>query len=180
MVSCGQLQKVNDKNNIKLQKAYFNRYKNVWHHSDYAESTENKGYIIYGRSDATLNSGGVRIGTAEIYRVVENIDEINECVAVEHQLSNDTEVILFVKMQDTFTFNDYVEKNIKKEIKLNLSPKHVPSKIFAIKDIPKTKSNKIVELTIKKIINGESVKNLNVLSNPDCLKEYQDIYKTLN
>ena len=101
-------------------------------------------------------------------------------MAVEHQLSNDTEVILFVKMQDKFTFNDYVEKNIKKEIKLNLSPKHVPSKIFAIKDIPKTKSNKIVELTIKKIINGETVRNLNVLSNPDCLKEYQDIYKTLN
>ena len=147
---------------------------------DYCKKTLNNGYIIYGRSDATLNSGGVRIGTSEIYRVVENIDGINECVAVEHQLSNDTEVILFVKMQAKFTFNDYVEKNIKKEIKLNLSPKHVPSKIFAIKDIPKNKSNKIVELTIKKIINGENVRNLNVLSNPDCLKEYQDIYKTLN
>ena len=170
----------NDPDNKKYSKAYFEKYPNVWHHGDYCKKTSNNGYIIYGRSDATLNSRGVRIGTAELYRVVENIDEINECVAVEHQLSNDTEIILFVKMLDKITFNSYVEKKIKKEIKFNLSPKHVPSKIFAIKDIPKTKSNKIVELTIKKIINGESVKNLNVLSNPDCLKEYQDIYKTLN
>jgi len=170
----------NDPNNKKYLKAYFEKYQNVWHHGDYCKKTKNNGYIIYGRSDSTLNSGGVRIGTAEIYRVVENIKEINECVAVEHQLSNDTEVFLFVKMQDKFTFNSNVKKNINKQIKFNLSPKHVPSKIFPIKDIPKTKSNKIVELTIKKIINGETVKNLNILSNPDCLKEYRDIYKKLN
>ena len=102
----------NDKNNIKLQKAYFNKYNNIWHQSDYAESTENNGYIIYGRSDATLNSGGVRIGTAELYRVVENINNVMECVAVEQKYNNDTIILLFIKLKDKIQLDENFIKNI--------------------------------------------------------------------
>ena len=104
----------NDNNNIKLQKAYFNKYKNVWHHSDYAESTENNGYIIYGRSDATLNSGGVRIGTAELYRVVENINNVMECVAVEQKFNNDTIILLFVKLMENIQLDEAFHQNHKR------------------------------------------------------------------
>ena len=169
----------NDENNTKYLDAYFNKFENIWHHGDYCEKTENNGYIIYGRSDATLNSGGVRFGTSELYRVVENIDNINECVAVEHNIYSDTEVILFIKTNESNKLDDELIKKIKLEIRNNLSPKHVPSKIFAVSDIPKTKSGKIVELSIKNIINGIKIKNISALQNPDCLKEYQDIYKKL-
>ncbi len=169
----------NDKNNIKYLDAYFKKYNNIWHHGDYCEKTKNNGYIIYGRSDATLNAGGVRFGTAELYRIVENIDNVIECVAVERKLYSDTEVILFLKMNLKIKLNDELIKYIKSEIKYNLSPKHVPSKIFQVLDIPKTKSGKIVELSIKNIINGKDVKNKNVLTNPDCLKEYEHIYLNL-
>jgi len=169
----------NDPKNKKYYETYFNKYKNIWHHGDYCKTTINNGYVIYGRSDTTLNSGGIRIGTAEIYRVVENLNEIIETVAVEHKLINDTEVILFIKMKKKLILNKRIIKKIKNEIRDNLSPKHVPKKIFSIKEIPKTKSGKIVELTIKKIINGEKVKNLESLSNPNCLKEYEHIYNIL-
>ncbi len=169
----------NDKNNSKYLNAYFNKYNNIWHHGDFCEKTKNNGYIIYGRSDATLNAGGVRFGTAELYRVVENIENIIECVAVEHKLYNDTEVILFLKIQKEIKLNEDLKKLIKLEIRSNLSPKHVPSKIFEVKEIPKTKSGKIVELSIKNIINGYDVNNKNVLANPDCLEEYENIYKEL-
>ena len=166
----------NDKNNNKFKQTYFNKYANIWHHGDFSEKTSNKGYIIYGRSDSTLNSKGVRIGTAEIYRIVENIQQINESIAAEHKVKNDTEVILFVKMKNNFKYNIKIENIIKKEIKYNLSPKHVPSKIYAVTDIPKTQSGKIVEITVKKIINGEQLKNIETLSNPECLKEFKNIY----
>ena len=170
----------NDINNTKYFKAYFNKFKNVWHHGDYCKKTNNKGYIIYGRSDATLNSGGIRIGTAEIYRVVENLNEIIETVAVEHKLRNDTEVILFVKLEKNLKLNSNIINKIKNEIKFNLSPKYVPNRVFEVKSIPKTKNGKIVELTVKKIINGEKILNLESISNPDCLKEYEHIYNSLN
>ena len=170
----------NDIDNKKYLDAYFQKYKNVWHHGDYCEKTENNGYIIYGRSDATLNAGGVRFGTAELYRVVENIDNIIECVAVERNLYTDTEVILFIKMRSEYKLNEDLKNLIKLEIKSNLSPKHVPSKIIEVEEIPKTKSGKIVELSIKNIINGLEVKNENALANPDCLKEFEYIYKELN
>ena len=126
-----------------------------------------------------MNAGGVRFGTAELYRVVENIENIIECVAVEHILYHDTEVILFLKIQPKVTLNEDLKKIIKFEIRSNLSPKHVPSKMFQVKDIPKTKSGKIVELSIKNIINGYNVTNRNALANPDCLKEYENIYQEL-
>ena len=170
----------NDKNNKKYLETYFDKYKDIWHHGDYCEKTQNEGYIIYGRSDATLNAGGVRFGTAELYRVVENLNDIMECVAVEHNIQTDTEVILFIKMKNKMQFDETLNQTIRFEIKSNLSPKHVPSKIFQVNDIPKTKSGKVVELTIKSIINGNDVKNKNALANPDCLKEYENIYQELN
>jgi len=163
----------NDNNNIKLQKAYFNKYKNIWHHSDYAESTENNGYIIYGRSDATLNSGGIRIGTSEIYRVVENIKNVIESVAVEQKYNKDTRILLFVKLKENTQLDENFIKYIKKKIKSNLSPKHIPAKIINVLDIPKTKSGKIVELTIKKIVNNEKIINLDSIDNPECLEEFR-------
>ena len=164
----------NDKNNIKYKKSYFSKYKNIWHHGDYAEFTKNEGIIIHGRSDTTLNSGGVRIGTAEIYRVVENIKEIEECLVTEKILKDDTAIVMFIKIRNNIKLNKKIIKNIQKNIKNLLSPKHIPKIILQVKDIPKTKSGKIVELAIKKIINGEKVENISSLSNPECLKEYKN------
>ena len=169
-----------DKKNSNFINTYFNKYKNIWYHGDYAKITRNSGFIIYGRSDATLNSGGIRIGTSEIYRVVENISEINECVAVEHINKNDTDVILFTKLKKDNNLSKKLEEKIKDQIKSLLSPKHVPKKIFYVSDIPKTKSGKIVELTIKKIINNEIIENYNSVTNYECLSEYKIIAKKLN
>jgi len=168
-----------DHKNKKYFDAYFKKYENIWHHGDYASNTKTNGFIIYGRSDATLNSGGMRIGTAEIYRIVENINGIEECLAVEKILKNDTKVILFVKVSKNKVFNQNLNNEIKKQIKVNLSPKFLPARIINIKDIPKTKSGKIVELIVKKIINGQKIENLSSLSNPECLKEFESLKKTI-
>ncbi len=166
----------NDKDFQKYKESYFTKFPNIWCHGDYCIKTVNNGYIILGRSDATLNSGGIRIGTAEIYRVIENLEEISEALAVEYKRNNDTDIILFVVTQNHIEFNDFLRSKLIKKIKKDLSPKHVPSKIFSVIDIPKTRSGKIVELMVKKLINGEEIGNLEVLINPDCLKEYQNIY----
>ena len=168
-----------DINNKKYLYAYFKKYENIWHHGDYASNTKNNGFIIHGRSDATLNSGGMRIGTAEIYRIVENINGIEECMAVEKILKNDTKVILFIKVSKNKIFDQSLNNEIKKQIKVNLSPKFLPAKIINVKDIPKTKSGKIVELMVKKIINGQKIENLSSLSNPECLKEFESLKKTI-
>ena len=170
----------NDINKEKYKQAYFLKYQNIWHHGDFIKKTKNNGYIILGRSDTTLNAGGIRIGTAEIYRIVENIKNIGECVAVEYKLKTDTQVILFITLLNELILNENIISNIKLEIKQKLSPKHVPAKIYQVSDIPKTKSGKITELIIKNIINGEKNNNLSTLSNPDCLKDYEKIYVGLN
>ena len=170
----------NDKDFSKYKETYFEKFNNIWCHGDFCKRTTNNGFIIYGRSDATLNSGGVRIGTAEIYRVIENINNISEGIAVEHKIKNDTEVILFIVMNTNHKFNDMIKNKIKDDIKKYLSPKHIPSKIFPVSEIPRTRSGKIVEILIKKLINGEKISNLESLANPDCLNEYQAIYKLLN
>jgi len=170
----------NDRNNKKFYQAYFSKYPNIWHHGDYAKITKNNGFIIYGRSDATLNAGGIRIGTAELYRIVENIYGIIECVAVEQNLNNDTRVILFVKINKLVHFNNNLINELKNKIKNSLSPKHVPDKIIQVLDIPKTKNGKIVELTIKKIVNKEKISNINSLSNPECLDEFKKKVELLN
>ena len=169
----------NDKNNIKFKNTYFKTYKNIWKHGDYAKITKNNGFIIYGRSDSTLNSGGVRIGTSEIYRVVDNIKEIIESIIAEQIIKSDTRVILFLKLKKNIKLNDLLKIKIKNLIKKSLSPKHVPSLIYQVNDIPKTKSGKIVELTVKKIINKEKINNVSSLQNPKSLEDFKKISSSL-
>jgi acetoacetyl-CoA synthetase len=167
----------NDKNDEKFKKAYFNRYKNIWHHGDFAKVTNKKGFIIFGRSDTTLNPGGVRIGTAEIYSEIEGFNEIKEALVVGQSWDNDVRIILFVILDHKFALTDYLLKKIKLQIKKNASPRHVPHKIIEVNDIPRTKSGKIVELAVKNIIEGNKIKNREALANPESLKEYINIKK---
>ena len=169
----------NDKKNLKYKKAYFSKFKKVWHHGDYAERKNNGGYIIYGRSDATLNPGGVRLGTSEIYSVVEKFKEIKESIVIGQSYENDIRIILFVVM-DKFTKLDLKLINkIRNQIRIDTSPRHVPSKIIRVSDVPRTKNGKLVELAVKNVIEGSKIKNKEALANPDILKEYTKI-KELN
>ena len=165
----------NDKKDEKFKKSYFNKYKNIWHHGDYAEVKKNGGFVIYGRSDATLNPGGVRLGTSEIYSVIEKFKEIKESIVVGQKWDNDIRIILFVVLNKKFNFNENLKTKIKKRIKLEASPRHVPSKIIKVNDIPRTKNGKIVELAVKNIIEGNKIKNKEALANPDILEEYKNI-----
>ena len=166
----------NDKSEEKILNAYFKKYKNIWHHGDYIQKTKNGGYIIYGRSDATLKPGGVRIGTSEIYRQVEEFDEILEALAVGQNFNNDIRIILFVKLRENFKLNEALSIKIKDRIKNNCSPRHVPALIIECPDIPRTKSGKIVEITVRRIINGDNIDNLEAIANPQSL----EFYKKLN
>ena len=165
----------NDKNNEKYKKAYFKKFKNVWHHGDYAERKKNGGYIIYGRSDATLNPGGVRLGTAEIYSVVEKFKNVKESLAIGQSWDNDIRIVLFLVLNKPNSINDNFIQKLKKTIRLEASPRHVPSKIIEVSDIPRTKNGKIVELAVKNIIEGNKIKNIQALANPEILKEYKNI-----
>ena len=168
----------NDVNDRKFKKAYFSKYKNIWHHGDFIQKTNNGGFVILGRSDATLNPGGVRIGTAEIYRQVERIKFIRESLVVGQNYNDDVRIILFVVLNIKNRLEEKDIEFIKEEIKKNCSPKHVPSKIVQIPEIPKTKSGKIVELAVKKAIHGEKIENLQALSNPDSINFFKKLYKT--
>jgi len=165
----------NDKNNIKYKNAYFNKFKNVWHHGDYAERKKNGGYIIYGRSDATLNPGGVRLGTAEIYSVVEKFKNIKESIVVSQSWDNDVRIILFLILNKPYSLNNLFIEKLKKTIRKEASPRHVPSKIIEVSDIPRTKNGKIVELAVKNIIEGNNIKNIEALANPSALKQYKNL-----
>ena len=165
----------NDKNNIKFKEAYFNKYKNTWHHGDYAEVKKSGSFIIYGRSDTTLNPGGIRIGTSEIYSEVERFKEIKESLVIGQSWKNDVRIILFVTMNQNYKFNDELIKSIKLKIKTNVSPRHVPNKILNVKDIPRTKNGKIVELAVKNIIEGNELKNIEAISNPEVLNEFKNL-----
>ena len=167
----------NDFKDRKFKKAYFSKFKNIWHHGDFVQRTINGGYIIHGRSDATLNPGGVRIGTAEIYRQVENINFIKESLVVGQNRDNDVRIILFVVLNSKIKLVKNDIEFIKNKIKKNCSPKHVPNKIIQIPEIPKTRSGKIVELTVKKIIHGEKVENLQAIANPKSLDFFKKLYK---
>ena len=164
-----------DDDGQKYHKAYFTRFKNIWHHGDFIERTTNNGFIMRGRSDATLNPGGVRIGTAEIYQQVENIDFITEGLVVGQDYNDDVRIILFVTTKNDEELNDEKIKSIKSRIRKNCSPKHVPSMIIKVPEIPRTKSGKIIELAVKKIINGEKINNLESIANPDSLKYFQEL-----
>ena len=151
----------------------------MWHHGDFAKITNNGGFIIYGRSDTTLNPGGVRIGTAEIYSVVEKFEEIKESIVIGQSWNNDVRIILFIVLNKDYNLSNEVKDKIKKAIKEDASPRHVPSKIISISEVPKTKNGKLVELAVKQSIEGGTIKNLEALANPDSLKQFIRI-KELN
>ncbi|WP_027364156.1 acetoacetate--CoA ligase [Desulfotruncus alcoholivorax] len=165
----------NDEGDKKYKKAYFSVFENVWHHGDYIEITDTGGVIIYGRSDATLNPGGVRIGTAEIYRQVESLEEIKDSLVVGQNWDNDVRVVLFIKLSDGVEFNNDLVAKIKRVIRENATPRHVPAKIIPIDDIPYTISGKKVELAVRNIIHNEPVENRDALANPEALELYKNI-----
>lgn len=164
-----------DANDEKYYAAYYARFPNIWVHGDYAEQTASGGYIIHGRSDAVLNPGGVRIGTAEIYRQVEHFAEIVDAVCVGQTWDNDVRVILFVVLKAEHTLNDTLTDAIKLRIRQNASPKHTPAKVIAVTDIPRTMSGKISELAVRDVIHGREVKNTSALANPEALKLFNNL-----
>jgi len=161
-----------DPKHKKYREAYFSRFPKIWAHGDYAQTTEHDGIIIYGRSDATLNPGGVRIGTAEIYRQVEKLPEVMESIAVGQEWRGDTRIILFVKLREKLTLNEDLKTKIKSIIKENTSQRHVPAKIIQVPDIPRTISGKIVELAVANVIHNRPVKNKDALANPEALDAF--------
>ncbi|HEV2331963.1 MAG TPA: acetoacetate--CoA ligase [Gammaproteobacteria bacterium] len=165
----------NDAEGKKYHEAYFERFENVWRHGDWAELTPRDGLIIYGRSDATLNPGGVRIGTAEIYRQVEKLPEIVESLAVGQDWQGDVRVVLFVRLREGVKLDDALRDRIKKAIRENTTPRHVPAKIVAVADIPRTISGKITELAVRNVIHGRPVKNTDALANPQALEHYRNL-----
>jgi acetoacetyl-CoA synthetase len=166
---------LNDKDHQKYKDAYFRVYPGVWRHGDYAEITENEGMVIYGRSDATLNPGGIRIGTAEIYRIVESIKEVADSVVIDQQWKGDVRVVLFVKLKQGMELTERLVNKIKIRIRKSATPRHVPAKIIAVPDIPYTINMKKVELAVKNIIHGKPVKNLASIINPKALNFYKNI-----
>ncbi len=164
-----------DDDGQKYHKAYFARFKNIWHHGDFIERTNKNGFIMRGRSDATLNPGGVRIGTSEIYQQVEDIDFITEGLVVGQDFDDDIRIVLFVTTKNDQEIDDEKIKLIKSRIRKNCSPKHVPTIIIKVPEIPRTKSGKIVELAVKQVINGEKINNKEAIANPESLKFFENL-----
>jgi acetoacetyl-CoA synthetase len=159
----------------KYHNAYFAEYKNIWHHGDYVELKPEGGMVIYGRSDATLNPGGVRIGTAEIYRHVEQLDEVVESIVIGQDWDNDVRVILFVVLKEGLIVNDEIRNKICQTVRKECTPRHVPAKVIQVSDIPRTKSGKIVELAVREVVHGRVVKNIHALANPEALGLFKNI-----
>jgi acetoacetyl-CoA synthetase len=164
----------NDSGGRKYRAAYFERFPNVWHHGDYAELTARDGIVIYGRSDAVLNPGGVRIGTAEIYRIVEQFAEVAESIVVGQEWGDDTRVVLFVRLQPGAELDAALDRRLREAIKSRASPRHVPAKILAVADIPRTMNGKIVELAVREAVHGRPVGNRDALANPEALDYFID------
>jgi acetoacetyl-CoA synthetase len=164
----------NDPGGQKYHAAYFETYPGVWRHGDWVELTEHDGVIIYGRSDAVLNPGGVRIGTAEIYRQVEQLDEIVESLVIGQQWENDERVVLFVRLRDGQQLSPEIEARIRRRIRENATPRHVPAKIVQVPEIPRTKSGKIVELAVRDVVHGRNVRNQEALANPEALEHFRN------
>ncbi|MGZ6253379.1 MAG: acetoacetate--CoA ligase [Candidatus Binataceae bacterium] len=165
----------NDPDGAKYHSAYFERFPGVWCHGDWAELTAHDGMIIYGRSDATLNPGGVRIGTAEIYRQAEQLDEVAECMAVSQEWDNDVRIVLFVKLRDGLTLDDALRDKIRETIRRNLTPRHVPAKVIQVPDIPRTRNGKLMELAVRNLIHGLAVENREAAANPEALDFFANI-----
>ena len=164
----------NDENNEKFLDAYFATFPGVWAHGDYAEETEHGGLVIHGRSDAVLNPGGVRIGTAEIYRQVEKIEQVLESIAIGQDWQGDVRVVLFVRLREGVELDETLQERIRQTIRSNTTPRHVPAKILAVTDIPRTISGKIVELAVRNVVHGQPVKNTDALANPQALELFRD------
>ena len=165
----------NDKDGKKYHQAYFSRYENIWHHGDYVELKSEGGMVIYGRSDATLNPGGVRIGTAEIYRHVEQLDEVIESIVIGQDWDNDVRVVLFVVLKEGRSLDEDLINKICQTVRKECTPRHMPAKIIQVADIPRTKSGKIVELAVREVVHGRAVKNIQALANPEALALYEGI-----
>jgi acetoacetyl-CoA synthetase len=165
----------NDPDGVKYRAAYFERFPGVWHHGDYAAITEHDGLVIYGRSDAVLNPGGVRIGTAEIYTAVESLDEIIEALAIGQDWKGDVRVVLFVRVKPAFTLDEALKKRIRDTIRAHTTPRHVPAKIVAVPDIPRTQSGKLTELAVRNVVHGLPVKNMDALANPGALEHFKNL-----
>ena len=165
----------NDPDGARYRAAYFETYPNIWHHGDFVELTEHDGIVVYGRSDATLNPGGVRIGTAEIYRQVEKLEEVEVSIVIGQDWEDDVRVVLFVKLRPGKTLDDALTARIKTQIRNGCTPRHVPAKVVQVADIPRTKSGKIVELAVRDVVHGRQVKNKEALANPEALKLYQGL-----
>ena len=164
----------NDPDGARYRAAYFERFPGVWCHGDYVELTEHDGLVIYGRSDAVLNPGGVRIGTAEIYRQVERLDEVVESLAIGQEWEHDVRVVLFVRLREGLVLDDALRDRIRSQIRENTTPRHVPARIVQVADIPRTKSGKIVELAVRNVVHGRPVKNVEALANPEALDLYRN------
>ncbi|MDP7486722.1 MAG: acetoacetate--CoA ligase [Alphaproteobacteria bacterium] len=163
-----------DVDGARYRAAYFARYPGVWHHGDYVELTQHDGVIVYGRSDATLNPGGVRIGTSEIYRQVEQIEAVAESIVISQDWDGDVRVVLFVKLRDGLTLDDDMAAEIRARIREGCTPRHVPAKVLQVADIPRTKSGKLVELAVREVVHGRTIKNIEALDNPQALDLYRD------
>ena len=164
-----------DESGERYHDAYFDKFPNIWCHGDFLELTDNGGYVIYGRSDATLNPGGVRIGTAEIYRQVEQLDEVVEGLVIGQDWDNDTRVVLFTVLRDGVVLDDALRDRIRKRIRQNCTPRHMPAKIIQVTDIPRTRSGKITELAVRDVVHGREVKNQEALANPEALDLYSGL-----
>jgi len=166
---------LNDPDGERFHDAYFDVYPNIWCHGDYVEITEHDGLVIYGRSDATLNPGGVRIGTAEIYRQVEKLGEVMESIVIGQEWDNDVRVVLFVVLSGDLTLDDDLTQRIKAQVRTNCTPRHIPAVVVQVADIPRTKSGKITELAVRDVVHGRPVKNKEALANPDALALYEGL-----
>ena len=170
----------NDPNSDRYQAAYFEKFPGIWCHGDYVAETKHGGFIIYGRSDATLNPGGVRIGTAEIYRQAEQIDEVLESLAVGQLWEDDVRIVLFVRLRDGLMLDAVLSQRICDRIRKNTTPRHIPARVILVSDIPRTKSGKIVELAVQQIIEGMPQSNREALANPEALDLFKDLPELQN
>ena len=170
----------NDPDGKKYQEAYFDYYPNVWRHGDWTKLTKRGTLVIFGRSDATLNPGGVRIGTAEIYKVVESFEEILESIVIGQEWEDDIRIVLFVKLKEKASLDEKLKTEIKNKLRQLVSPRHVPAKIISVADIPRTRSGKITELAVRDIIHGKKIKNIEALSNPEALDLFKDLAELNN
>jgi acetoacetyl-CoA synthetase len=164
----------NDPDGSRYRRAYFEHYPGVWRHGDWVEETEHGGFVIYGRSDATLNPGGVRIGTAEIYRQVERLEDVLESLVVGQRWQGDERIVLFVRLRPGGTLDPSLEARIRDAIRKHTTPRHVPARIVQVTDIPRTKSGKIVELAVRAAVHGDAVTNVEALANPEALDQFRN------